>query len=215
MPRLFRKTQLESEGASTAATADVYTEATDAALMECLTRGDEVALDEVIQRWGARVRTYLGHLVRDASWADDLTQEVFVRVFERASTYNPAWSFSVWLFRIARNLCVDLMRREDVHHRAMDSIREGRTAPEGTAPTASQSRSPLSHLQDAELHQQYQQALERLPEAFRSVFVLKEMEGLSYEEIAEVVGAPVKTVSSRLHRARTQLRKQLTRYLDS
>ena len=174
---------------------------------------DETALDELIARYGGRVKTYLAHLLRDPTWADDLTQEVFLRVYERANTYDPRWSFSVWLFRIARNLAVDLLRREKVHRRTVESVKEGVTpAPEG--PPSEDTASPLQRLERRELNEQFQRALRRLPEVFRSVFVLKEIEGMSYEEIATVIGAPVKTVSSRLHRARGHLRRLLSPYLE-
>jgi len=185
---------------------------TDAQLVERLRDGDESSLDEVIGRYGARVRTYLGLLVRDQTWAEDLTQETFVRVMENAATYHPQYPFSVWLFRIARNLAIDLLRRDKIHQRAMDTLK---SEPQAFDPRSRRSSSPLSQLEERELNHQFEGAVQRLPESFRTVFLLRHFEGMSYEEIADVVGVPLKTVSTRLHRARTQLRHYLASYLGA
>lgn len=186
----------------------------DAELMELLVHGEDRALMPLVDRYGGRVRTYLGHITRDGSWADDLTQEVFVRVFESAASFDPRFAFQVWIFRIARNLSVDLLRRQSTQKKMKEALTEQAQEGERQALHRHASTSPLQGLVDVEFAEHFERALKRLPEIFRSVFVLREVEGLAYEEIAEVVGATPKTVSTRLHRARLQLRKLLAPYLD-
>ncbi|MBK9384555.1 MAG: sigma-70 family RNA polymerase sigma factor [Planctomycetes bacterium] len=186
----------------------------DAELMQLLVHGEDRALMPLIDRYGGRVRTYLGHVTRDGSWADDLTQEVFVRVFESSGTYDPRFAFQVWVFRIARNLAVDLLRRQSTQRKLRDSLEERAVETERQSIRHRAASSPLQGLVEVEFAEHFERALRRLPEIFRTVFVLREVEGLAYEEIAEVVDASPKTVSTRLHRARLQLRKLLATYLD-
>lgn len=186
----------------------------DAELMQLLVHGEDRALVPLVDRYGSRVRTYLGHVTRDGTWADDLTQEVFVRVYESAATYDPRFAFQVWIFRIARNLSVDLLRRQSTQRKLKVALEERVAEGERQAIRQRAASSPLQGLVDLEFAEHFERALKRLPEIFRSVFVLREVEGLSYEEIAEVVDASPKTVSTRLHRARLQLRKHLAPYLD-
>jgi RNA polymerase sigma-70 factor (ECF subfamily) len=186
----------------------------DAELMQLLVHGEDRALMPLVDRYGSRVRTYLGHVTRDGSWADDLTQEVFVRVFESATTFDPRFAFQVWIFRIARNLAVDLLRRQSTQRKLVDAMEERVAEGERQAIRSRAASSPLQGLVDVEFAEHFERALKRLPEIFRTVFVLREVEGLAYEEIAEVVDASPKTVSTRLHRARLQLRKLLAPYLD-
>jgi RNA polymerase sigma-70 factor (ECF subfamily) len=186
----------------------------DAELMQLLVHGDDRALMPLIDRYGSRVRTYLGHVTRDGSWADDLTQEVFVRVFESAGSFDPRFAFQVWVFRIARNLAVDLLRRQTTQRKLRDTLEERAAETERQSIVRRAASSPLQGLVEVEFAEHFERALKRLPEIFRTVFVLREVEGLAYEEIAEVVDASPKTVSTRLHRARLQLRKLLAGYLD-
>ena len=173
----------------------------DAACLRRLADGDEAALAELVERHEAALRRYLNHVLVDTSWTEDALQEVFLRVLIRASTYDPAHPPRVWLFRIARNLAFDHLRREGALRARDRDPRDATFAPAAVV-TAE--------------HQEFQAALElalqQLPEEFRTVFVLRDGEGLTYDEIAAVLGISAKTVSSRLHRARTQLRALLGRH---
>ncbi len=189
----------------TATTVSPHAARSDTDLMAELVAGDDRALDELIHRYGARVRTYLGFVVRDDAWADDLTQEVFIRVHDRARSYDPRWPVVVWLLRISRNLAIDLLRREEVRERAVDprKLRQRRAAPTADV------------VERREFYSRLHSALAVLPEAFRSVFVLRELDNLSYEAIAAITNTSTKTVSTRLHRARARLRTLLAPYLDA
>ncbi|MFO1054978.1 MAG: sigma-70 family RNA polymerase sigma factor [Planctomycetota bacterium] len=178
----------------------------DAVLVDRVADGDHASLEVLVLRHGGRVANFLSHLLEDRSWVDDLVQEVFVRLCLRARSYDPRWPLPVWLLRIARNLAVDLMRRERARLRAHRGAAE-RTRDE-VAPAADR------HAQDRELGVALGAALRRLPEAFRTAFVLREIEVLHYEEIAAIMGTSEKTVSTRLHRARSRLREILGEYLE-
>ncbi len=180
--------------------------ADDELMQRIADHGNDAALAEIVERFSPRVRGYLRHILGSDGWVDDVAQEVFVRVYEQASRYDKTFPLIVWLMRIARNLAIDLQRRLKVRSNAVEIARELHA--DDTAP------SPLDRLTRSEFHEQLCLALSQLPEAFRTVFVLKEMEQLSYEEIAAVVGVPAKTVSTRLHRARQRLRGLLAPYLE-
>lgn len=178
----------------------------DATLVARLAAGDDAALAPLVARHGARVANFLGHVLDDRSWRDDLVQEVFVRLCLRAADYDARWPLPVWLLRIARNLAIDWMRREAARRRAHGAFGLGRRG---------DLEVPADHgaMQD-ELGAALAEALQALPEAFRTVFVLKEIEHLHYDEIAAVMGVGEKTISTRLHRARARLRARLADWLE-
>lgn len=176
----------------------------DDALLHRATNGEAAAVDAFVQRFGDRLCSFLVRIVRDHAWADDLVQEVFVRALHSAHHYDPAWPVAVWLFRIGRNLAIDLLRRENARHGRLGQLAD---APIGVAPSA------VATAEHREFSVALEHALQQLPEAFRSVFLLRDGEGMAYEEIGNVLGISVKTVSSRLHRARQLLRGHLGEHL--
>ena len=173
-------------------------------LLRRASRGEAAAVDAFVDRFGDRLQGLLVRIVRDHAWADDLAQETLVRALRDAHRYDDKWPLEVWLFRIARNLALDLLRREGRHRRYQDDAALCATPTPAAVTTAE--------------HREFQVALEvalqELPETFRTVFLLRDGEGLSYEEIAEVLDISPKTVSSRLHRARQQLRELLREHLE-
>ncbi|MEK7466594.1 MAG: RNA polymerase sigma factor [Planctomycetota bacterium] len=165
---------------------------TDEDLVRDLATGSTAALDALMARHGRAVATLLDRTLHDRSWIDDISQETFVRVFRRASTFRPGMTFKPWLYAIALNLSRDQNRRWGFWKRFLRThpIRE-------VAPAAP----------DTERVRLVREALSDLPEDFREVLVLCEIEGLSYAEASEATGSPAKTVSSRLARARDRFRE--------
>lgn len=176
----------------------------DDALLHRASRGEAAAVDAFVHRFEDRLASFLVRIVRDHAWADDLVQEVFVRALHGAHRYDAQWPVAVWLFRIGRNLAVDLLRRENAHHGRLDELAK---EPPGAAPSA------VTTAEHREFQIALEHALQQLPEAFRSVFLLRDGEGMAYEEIGNVLGISVKTVSSRLHRARQLLRGHLGEHM--
>ena len=177
-------------------------------------RGEELAFEQLAARWGARVRDYLERVTGEPAAADDLLQEVLVALFRSAPLHDRALPFAVWIFSIARNAALSHLRKRAARTRLFELLA---TAPrvllarfERRAP-----RPPPDQLIGAEFAAAFDAALRTLPEEFRSVFLLREREELSYEEIGAVVGIPAKTVSTRLVRARERLRRSLAPWFDA
>ena len=157
--------------------------------------------DEVVTQHSARVYRLAYRLTGNPHDAEDLTQEVFVRVFRSLSSYTPG-TFEGWLHRITTNLFLDQARRKS-------KIRFDALADD--AETRMPGRVPSPDVQFADQHfdDDVEAALADLPPDFRAAVVLCDIEGLSYDEIADVLGLKLGTVRSRIHRGRTMLRKSL------
>jgi RNA polymerase sigma-70 factor (ECF subfamily) len=160
------------------------------------------------------VRDFLLRVTGDAAAADDLLQEVLVAIFRSAARPDRARPFAVWLFSIARNAALSHLRRRAATTRLFELL--------ATAPRALIARferrlpqPPPEELIGDEFAVAFDAALRALPEEFRAVFLLREREELSYEEIAAIVGIPAKTVSTRLVRARERLRRHLAPWFEA
>lgn len=157
--------------------------------------------DEVVEQHSDRVFRLAYRLTGNRPDAEDLTQEVFVRVFRSLDTYTPG-TFEGWLHRITTNLFLDGARRKQ--RIRFDPLSDERAA-RLTSPVAG----PELALADQTFDDDIETALATLPPDFRAAVVLCDVEGLSYEEIAEIMDAKLGTVRSRIHRGRTMLRKAL------
>ncbi len=156
--------------------------------------------DEVVRTHSARVYRLAYRLTGNRHDAEDLTQEVFVRVFRSLSSYTPG-TFEGWLHRITTNLFLDLVRRRA--RIRFDAL------PDDAERLASRDRGPAQLYDDTHFDHDVQAALDALPPDFRAAVVLCDLEGLSYEEIAATLGIKIGTVRSRIHRGRSQLRAAL------
>jgi RNA polymerase sigma-70 factor (ECF subfamily) len=138
----------------------------------------------------------------DANLAEDAAQEAFIRAWKHLPNYRPRSPFRNWVYRIATNAALDVLRRE----------RE--TVDVDVLPIPSSGAGPEAAVQEAEQSARVKQAVLELPEASRTVLVLREYEGLSYKEIADTLGIPIGTVMSRLNYARNRLRESLAPCLE-
>ena len=157
--------------------------------------------DEIVAQHSARVYRLAYRLTGNPHEAEDLTQEVFVRVFRSLSSYTPG-TFEGWLHRITTNLFLDQARRKA-------KIRFDALADDAETRIASRAVSPDMQVMNGLFDEDVERALAELPPDFRAAVVLCDIEGLSYEEIADVLGLKLGTVRSRIHRGRTMLRKAL------
>jgi RNA polymerase sigma-70 factor (ECF subfamily) len=157
--------------------------------------------DEIVDRHSDRVYRLAYRLTGNRPDAEDLTQEVFVRVFRSLSTYTPG-TFEGWLHRITTNLFLDQARRKQ-------RIRFDTMTDERADRLSSPSPSPDAAYTDQRFDDDVERALATLPPDFRAAVVLCDVEGLTYEEIAVILGAKLGTVRSRIHRGRALLRKAL------
>ncbi|MEA5533024.1 sigma-70 family RNA polymerase sigma factor [Crocosphaera sp. XPORK-15E] len=173
------------------------------------------AFSELLHRYQSHVDRILYHLAPD--WQDraDLAQEVWIRVYRNIKRLNEPMKFRGWLSRIATNLFYDeLRKRKRVSHPI--SLDAPRRVEDGEIEwdIVSDYPSPDDDLTTREFYDRLQVAIADLPEAFRTTIVLREIEGLAYEEIAEMTGVSLGTVKSRIARARAKLQSVLQQYLD-
>ena len=166
-------------------------------------RGDGGAFGVLVQRHRARVFAFVLRLTQDRARAEDVLQETWLRVVRGAASYTPTARFTTWVYTIARNACVDGARR-DVH-RATDVLQEE------PADTETPWSSPERGASSAELRRLLEAAVATLPPEQREVFLLREVAGVPFADIAAVTGAPEPTVKSRMRYALEALRKQLAR----
>jgi RNA polymerase sigma-70 factor (ECF subfamily) len=175
-------------------------------LIEACRRGDTSAFGILVRRYQDRLFPTMLRLSGRPEDAQDLLQDAFLKAFQKLKRFHGESSFYTWLYRIAVNLALSDRRRRRpiVGWEAPSSYRPG-TDP----PSSIELADPSEPLEKAELNQCVQAALNRLAKDHRAVVVLKDLDGLRYEEIAEILNIPVGTVRSRLHRARLELRERL------
>jgi RNA polymerase sigma-70 factor (ECF subfamily) len=188
----------------------------DAALMLRVKRGDRAAFTELVEKYKQPVMNFVHRSLRDETEAEDVAQNVFLQVFKSRARYERTAKFSTWLFTIARNLCLNEIRRRS-RHRA-----ESMEAPHPEQEDQplhqfedKQTASPPESLLHSELEAKIEQALAELPENQRLAIVLCRQEELSYEEIAGVLGCSVSAIKSLIHRGRETLKLTLKPYLQS
>jgi RNA polymerase sigma-70 factor (ECF subfamily) len=188
----------------------------DAELIGRLKAGDLAAFDEIVARYKNRIYNYVYRLCRRREAAEDITQEVFVRLFIQAGALRPQSSFTSWLYRVAGNLCIDehrrMQTRRAVVSRSLDQPVATETGTIGLQ-VPDCSGDPERELLRDELESKVEEAVDSLPDKMRVVLLLNDQEGLSYEEIAGIVKIPVGTVKSRLFNARMALKEALDGYI--
>lgn len=172
-------------------------------LIERCRRGDDLAWEALVRAYQGRVYGLAYHYVRNAEEARDLAQDVFVRIYRRLHTFEGHETFVSWMLLLARNLCIDHLRRKAARPPASDvAVDDGAPLPDGEPlpdeAFASDRRKRLVH-----------RALGQLSETYREIILLKEIEGLKLEEIAKLLDVPLGTVKSRSARARVELARQV------
>jgi RNA polymerase sigma-70 factor (ECF subfamily) len=187
-------------------------DAEDIRLMALVGAGDGGAFEQLVERHQRLVIGTVGRMLGSGSDAEDIAQQVFVRVWKNAKRYEPRAKFTTWLLKITRNLVFNELRRRSRHPQVplqSDSDEEERPLKD------EQAVAPDASLLEHELQQAVDAAIANLPETQRMAVVLRRYEELSYEEIAEALDQSVSAVKSLLFRARTELRVSLQRYLSS
>jgi RNA polymerase sigma-70 factor (ECF subfamily) len=185
----------------------------DEDLMDYCVQGSEAAFADLVRRYKTRIVNLVYRFIRDHQRAEDLAQEVFVRVFLHRERYRKSGKFSTWIFTIAVNLAKNEIRRK-VRLRNTSSL-------EGLQEIAGQSGfflkddkpAPDRDLEREQLNVLVNRAIEKLPQRYRMALVLRDIEGLSYEEIGDILQIPGGTVRSRINRARLMLKDKLKPHL--
>jgi len=179
---------------------------------------DAEAFAELVTNYQPRLQRILQHLVGERDVADDLVQDVFLRVYRARKTYLPGAKFSTWIFRIANNVASnavrDRSRRREYQMVDFSGSQAAIPAMDQIA-VASSSSMPVRKLEGTERAEMVRQALNSLSERQRMALLLSKFEGLSYQEIADAMGMTTKAVRSLLSRSRENLRQILQPYMDS
>jgi RNA polymerase sigma-70 factor (ECF subfamily) len=168
----------------------------DGDLVSRSARGDESAFKELLDRHQGAVYGFARRFLKDAQEAEEIAQEVFLRLYRTAGTYRCQASLRSYLFRIAKNLCIDVLRKK-------------RPEPMAEPPETTDGRTAFEQVAEAQSLQRLLEALDRLPDNQRAAILLRHDQGMRYEEIAESLNLTVSAVDSLLVRARRTLRKRL------
>ena len=182
---------------------------TDLQLIDATLTGKTEAFDELIRRYQDRLVHSLEHALNSRDDALDVAQQAFVLAWKKLSTFRRESAFYSWLYRIARNVAISSIRQPGIKSTSLDQLHDAA----GFEPTDGNSRSAPEHaskqLEEINL---VQNALQEIPDEFRQPLVLKEIDGMSYEQIAKILDIPLGTVRSRIFRARQELIAKLQRY---
>ncbi|MFC1627843.1 sigma-70 family RNA polymerase sigma factor [Gemmatimonadota bacterium] len=172
------------------------------------TCGDQQAFTALVRRFEPQVHAVCLKMVHNQETARDLTQETFVKAFGALDSFDRSFTFSTWLYKIARNTCIDHFRRQKLETYSLDAPLQTKEG-EMQRDIASPINSPERHLLLKERGRLITDAIESLPDKYREVIQLRHKQELPYEEIAGILGVPLGTVKARLFRARELLKKRL------
>ena len=181
----------------------------DEKLMELFQAGTVQAFDILVERYSDRLSYYLYQFVKDWNKVEDLLQETYLRVYRNRHSYRPIAKFSTWLYTIAGNLARSEYRKRK-RRRTYSLEQTNRDGEEYELQIPDESFYAPDREADGVFHRQHiRHALAQLPADFEEVVVLRDIQQLAYEEIAEITGLPMGTVKSRIHRGRTRLQEAL------
>jgi RNA polymerase sigma-70 factor (ECF subfamily) len=177
-----------------------------------LKQRDEQAFNEIVRLYGDKVFSLVYRMIGSRSEAEDIAQEVFVTVFKTVDSFRGEAKFSTWLLRIAANHSknrIKYLARRPTDLGGLDDAGEGATIDRGMPPVQSHIEGPDTLMEAAELEKLMGEAIAALDEDHRLLIILRDVQELSYEEIAEITGLPEGTIKSRLHRARMAIKEFL------
>jgi RNA polymerase sigma-70 factor (ECF subfamily) len=186
----------------------------DLELVKRLQAGDQTAFRGLFERYNRRAFAVAFGVVKNQQDALDVVQEAFIKVHKHIGTFQGTSSFYTWLYRIVMNLAIDHVRRARKVIEFDDSIKKEDAAGDGALLPRLANENPGKVIGRRELSVQIEAALDGLPEYHRAVILLREVEGMSYEEMAQVLDVPKGTIMSRLFHARRKMQESLHDYLD-
>lgn len=184
----------------------------DTDLVRAAQRGDRRAFAQLVEKYEARVYNLARKMMRDPQDAEDVLQETFISVFRHLNDFQGDSTFSTWLYRIATNAALMKLRARKPPSLSLDEPVESNSDEVLPREIVDWNITPEEAVLNSEIRAQMDAAVAALPEPLRAVFVLRDIEGLSVQETAEVLGISVPNVKTRLHRARLMLREELSAY---
>jgi len=180
----------------------------DGELVQTAIAGREASFEELVRRYQRPIAAYVYRMVGDYDAALDLTQEVFIKVYNSLTRYRSEFKFSTWIYKIAHNAAIDHLRRYAVRELALAIEFDGEPR---VVAIESRRLTPEQESEREERRTEIESVVDQLPPAYRELIVLRHSHDLSYDEIAEVTGLPLGTVKNRLFRARDAMRDLLLR----
>jgi RNA polymerase sigma-70 factor, ECF subfamily len=191
----------------------------DLALVERAKRGEVAAFEMLVVKYRRRVERLIGRIVRDVDMVEDVAQETFIRAYRALPQFRGESAFYTWLYRIAVNTAkktaVDLNRNPVLTESALAASRGDDDETSRPELELNDVETPEAVLASREIARTVNSAIDALPEDLRQAIVLREIEGLSYDEIAVAMGSPIGTVRSRIFRAREAIANKLRPLLDT
>ncbi len=188
---------------------NTYLSDSDVQLMLAFQKGDVVSFEILLKKFFPRILNFINRFVHNRELAEDLTQEVFIKVYKQAHSYTPQSQFKTWLFTIAKNTSLNELRKKNQKHISLDADIEGSENKMQRQVEDISVVRPDKALLDQEKAQAIKRVMETLPENQRMVIMLRRYEHFSYDEIAKTMGCSVSAVKSLLSRARETLKEKL------
>jgi RNA polymerase sigma-70 factor, ECF subfamily len=179
-------------------------ELSDVELISTAILGREDSFEEIVRRYQRPIVSYIYRMLGNQDSALDVSQEVFIKVYNSLSKYSSEYKFSTWLYKIAHNASIDFMRRNSHHTQSLELENEDGTYEfqlESKRPTPEQER------ERTEWRTEIEAVVNRLPSGYRELILLRHSQDMSYDEIAEITNLPLGTVKNRLFRAREIMRE--------
>ena len=225
IPEATRETRRVHEGSGERGRASAEVTDPDAALMTALRRGDEAAFATLVRRWQDRVVSLATRTLRSAADAEDVAQEVFLRVHRARETYEPTAAFSTWIYRITVNTSLNVLRARKARLAVSGEMpaRPGGSRADETGdgdaglldPADPDDPGPEGAAEKDELARVVRQVVDGLPERQRTAILLNKYQGLSYEDTAAAMDLSLAAAKSLLTRARVTIKERLEPYLES
>ncbi|MDX1998831.1 MAG: sigma-70 family RNA polymerase sigma factor [Thermoanaerobaculia bacterium] len=188
-------------------------QSSDEELVDRVLSGERACFGDLVDRYQSRLVNYLYRLLRSSEDAHELAQEVFLKVYQALDRFDPRYRFSTWIFRVAQNAAIDLIRKRRVQWVSLDR-REDSDGEVRDWELPSPERGPYGDLRNRERGVALQEAIDALPWEYRELVVLRHFGELSYEEIATHKSMPLGTVKNKLFRGRQILKEKLAEYLE-
>jgi len=179
----------------------------DQKLIQRILKGERSSFEKLMQKYNKRMFNFVYRMVRDDEVAIELTQDFFIKIYTVLHKYNFQYKFSTWAYRICYNLVIDHVRK---HPAYVDSLDRNPLSRKQLARTDQVVREDgFSHLEKKEMHDYVWGVVDRIPEKYRHLILLRYQQGLKYEEIAEVAELPVGTVKNRIFKAKELIRREI------
>lgn len=188
-------------------TLNNLSELTDGELLEKAIGGREDGFEELVRRYQRPITGYVYRMVGNYDAALDVTQEVFIKVYNSMTRYSSEYKFSTWLYKISHNAAIDYLRRNSNHLQCLETESADASGEAYQRQFESKRPSPETERQQSEWREEIASVVKCLPMGYRELIVLRHTHDLSYDEIAEVTNLPLGTVKNRLFRAREMMRE--------